>query len=132
MLENARPRLLAVDDSPEFAELVGRIAERSGYEAFVTSRSRNVAAMVQEARPDVLTMDLCMPEIDAIELFKVLRAAAFKGYVVIISGQQDALRRSAAKLASVNGLEVVGNLQKPVRMAELRELLTHLRLRLAA
>jgi len=121
-----RMRLLAVDDHPDSGELVVRMAKRSGYDAVATADPKQVGSLVRELKPDVLTMDLCMPEIDAIELFAVLKQVGFAGHLVIVSGQDDALRRAAAKLAGFHGIRVVDDLQKPVDLSALRHLLTSL------
>ncbi|MEQ9641019.1 MAG: response regulator [Alphaproteobacteria bacterium] len=117
------PRLLAVDDHPDSAELVARVAKRCGYEAHHASDSRRIRALLAETRPTLLSIDLCMPEMDGIELFEELKAAGYAGEVLLISGQSAQLRESAARLAVIKGITVVGNLQKPVDIAQLRILL---------
>ena len=124
----ARPkRLLAVDDNADSAELVARIAGRCGYEARIASVAADVRQLLIEWQPDVLTLDLCMPDIDAIDLFPVLKEAAFAGPVLIISGLDPWLRRSATKLAAARGLNVVGDFEKPLDPPALREKLAEVR-----
>jgi hypothetical protein len=48
----------------------------------------------------------------------------FGGGIVIVSGQDEWLRKSASRLASARGLNVVGNLSKPVNVKGLRAVLT--------
>ena len=64
--------LLAVDDDPSSAELVVRVSERCGYEAFATSDSRGVVELIRQLEPNVLAVDICMPNVDALDLFKML------------------------------------------------------------
>lgn len=126
MHTSGKLKFLAVDDHADSAELVARVATRCGYDAIAVSDARAVLDMVRRHRPALLATDLCMPEMDAIEMFRLLKAAGFDGEIVLISGQPAEIRRSAAKLASLHGLAVVGNLQKPVDLAALRALMEKL------
>lgn len=123
----ARGRLLAVDDSADSADLVARVAAKCGFEAQATSDPTQVRALVTSWKPEVLTLDLCMPEADGIDLLSVLEETGFDGLLVIISGQDSWFRKAAGRLAETRGLKVVDDLQKPVDIAALRELLSRLR-----
>ncbi len=122
-----KARLLAVDDSVDSADLVARVAAKCGYEAQATSDPTQVRALVVSWKPEILTLDLCMPEADGIDLLAVLEAAGYDGLLVIISGQDGWFRKAASRLAETRGLKVVDDLQKPVNVAALRELLSRLR-----
>jgi DNA-binding NtrC family response regulator len=122
-----RGRLLAVDDSADSADLVARVAAKCGYEAQAISDPKSVRALVVSWKPEVLTLDLCMPEADGIDLLSVLEETGFEGLLVIISGQDGWFRKAASRLAEVRGLKVVDDLQKPVDINALRQLLSRLR-----
>jgi len=119
-------RLLAVDDSAVSAELVARVAAKCGYETQATSDPTSVRALVASWNPAILTLDLCMPETDGIDLLSVLQETGFGGQLVIISGQDRWFRKAASRLAETRGLKVVDDLQKPVDIAALRQLLIRL------
>jgi DNA-binding NtrC family response regulator len=120
-------RLLAVDDSADSADLVARVAAKCGYEAQATSDPTAVRALVQRWKPEILTLDLCMPETDGIDLLSVLEEARFGGRLIIISGQDSWFRKAARRLAETRGLSVIEDLRKPVDIAALRSLLNRLR-----
>lgn len=116
-------RLLAVDDDTATAELIVRVAERCGYEAFATSDSRGVINLTEALKPDILAVDIQMPNIDAMGLFALLADAKFGGRILIISGQSPS-RLEAAHQRAVNlGLEVPHVLQKPLDFGMLRTML---------
>lgn len=124
VLDGRHPdRLLAVDDSADSAELVVRIATKCGYEARAVSDPRAVGALIAEWNPDFVTLDLCMPDTDGIDLLSVLKAAGFTGTIIIISGQDTWFRKAASRLAQTHGLAVAGDLEKPVDISLLRALL---------
>jgi two-component system chemotaxis response regulator CheB len=121
----ARPalRLLSVDDNVDSAELVARIAGKCGYEARVASTPETIRAAVQTWKPEVLALDLSMPELNGIDLLRLLQENGFDGQVLIISGHDDWMRASAGRLAEARGLRVVGDMQKPLDAARLRAML---------
>src|SRR4051812_14049735 len=114
-------RLLAIDDVPDSAELVVRCATKCGYDAMALSVPSAAADMVTRWKPHVLTLDLCMPKVDGIGLLTLLREAGFCGDLVIISGQDEKLRRAAGKIATEKGMRVLADLSKPIQLAQLRE-----------
>lgn len=124
---NGKGRLLAVDDSADSADLVARVAVKCGYDAQAISDPKSVRALVVDWKPEVLTLDLCMPEADGIDLLSVLEETRFSGVLVIISGQDGWFRKAASRLAEVRGLKVVDDLQKPINIGALRQLLSRLR-----
>jgi len=126
-VEDAKGRLLAVDDNSDSAELVARVAAKCGYDTQTISDPRALRRTVEEWKPEVLTLDLCMPEADGIGLLSMLEESGFGGQLVIISGQEGWLRKAAGRLASLRGLRVADEMGKPVDIKALRQLLTNLR-----
>lgn len=124
--ESETLRLLAVDDNGDSAELIARIATRCGYEARAVADLRQLPGLLSSWKPDVLTLDLCMPQEDGIAVLPTINENGFAGGLLIISGQEDWLRRAAGRLASAQGLNVIGDLAKPIDIKTLRETLTKL------
>lgn len=67
-------KVLVVDDDPQTLQLMSHIVRAQGYE--VTTAISGAAALQQVsiARPDVLLLDVMMPEMDGIEVCRRLRA----------------------------------------------------------
>jgi two-component system, chemotaxis family, chemotaxis protein CheY len=124
-VETSRPlRLLAVDDDVMSAELIVRVAERCGYEAFATSDSRGVVNLTKALNPDLLAVDICMPNIDAVKLFGLLaEEAEYQGRILIVSGQDDSVLEETRRKAEEYGLCVPYVQQKPLDMQKLRAML---------
>jgi two-component system chemotaxis response regulator CheB len=123
---NGAKRLLAVDDNSDSAELIARVAVKCGYEARSVTNPSSLGDVLHNWKPQVLTLDLCMPEEDGISLLSLLKSAGFTGSLIIISGQDDWFRKTASRLASARGLNVAQDLPKPVDLKTLREVLTGL------
>jgi CheY-like chemotaxis protein len=125
-------KLLAVDDDAASAELIVRVAERCGYEAFATSDSRGVINLVAALRPDVIAVDISMPHVDALELFKLLSDQGYKGELLIVSGQDEHTLKMAQRTAELMGLQRPSVHQKPLDFTRLRETLNARRLKRAS
>ena len=125
-------RLLAVDDDVSSAELIVRVAERCGYEGFATSDSRGVINLTNALKPHVMAVDICMPNIDANELFKMLAKINYDGEILIVSGQEPKVLLQTKQQAELLGLKVLQVLQKPIDFQVLRQSLTALGLKAAA
>jgi CheY-like chemotaxis protein len=121
-------RLLAVDDNFESAELIARVGATCGYETKPIMDPRAVPEILGDWKPHVLTLDLCMPHKDGFSTLATLQKAGFKGSLIVISGQNDWLRKAACQLAEINGIEVTSHLQKPINLGALRDLLNTIRL----
>jgi two-component system chemotaxis response regulator CheB len=120
--------LLAVDDDPDSAELISRIATKCGYDARSITDTRGIDQELSDWKPQVITLDLCMPEMDGMQILSLLQNIGFKGYLVIISGQTETMRAAAQKLAEARGLKVANNLSKPIDLKALSNLLASLQL----
>jgi len=116
-------RLLAVDDNPDSADLVVRLGTKCGYEARGISDPRLLTDLLKSWKPDIISLDLCMPEEDGIVVLSTLQEAGFAGDLVIISGQDSWLRKSATRLAAARGLKVAADFSKPLDLSAFRSLL---------
>jgi CheY-like chemotaxis protein len=121
-----KSRLLAVDDNSDSAELIARVAAKCGYDSRSMTDSSALGQVLAEWNPQVLTLDLCMPEEDGISVLSLLTRSGFSGHLLIISGQDDWFRKTARRLALARGLNVADDLCKPVDLKVLREVLIQL------
>jgi DNA-binding NtrC family response regulator len=125
-------RLLAVDDNSDSAELIARVARKCGYDVKMMADTRALRQTLDDWKPEVVTLDLCMPQEDGIALLSQLQESRFGGRLIISSGQDDWLRKAAGRLAALRGLNVADDMAKPVDLKALRQLLTNLRTGLRA
>lgn len=112
-------RLIVCDDEADFRSFVRKVAESAGYEVREVGSSRRCIAEVAVFQPDVIVLDMVMPEIDGIEIVQGLDKAAFAGRVIISSGYSPKYASAAAQLGELKGLKV-DILPKPVQLATLR------------
>lgn len=94
------PTVLIVDDEKNLLELYRSELSAEGYEVLVASTGKEAVELLQKKKPDVVVMDIRMPEMDGIEaLGKVV--ARYKNIPVIIntafSAYQEDFRAWAAE-----------------------------------
>lgn len=86
-------RILAVDDEKHILRLVQINLEKAGYEVVTASNGREAVEKVREERPNLIVMDVMMPEMDGFEALKKLKSdpATMKIPVIMLTAKaQDA------------------------------------------
>jgi CheY-like chemotaxis protein len=66
--------ILIVDDDLDGSEAVARMLRRSGHRAVCVPNGREALAMLTGALPDLVLLDVRMPEMDGITFLQVLRS----------------------------------------------------------
>ncbi|MCP5056977.1 MAG: response regulator [bacterium] len=94
------PTILMVDDEPTTLEVMEMFLRAAGYERLVrTSDSRTALELVEEARPDLLLLNLMMPHMDGIEVLKAIRGGQPELRdlpVIIVTGSSDPATKQRA------------------------------------
>jgi two-component system alkaline phosphatase synthesis response regulator PhoP len=67
-------RILVVEDDPDIAELVARYLGKAGFSIEMISSGRDAVAAVTARPPDVLVLDLMLPQVDGLEICRLVRA----------------------------------------------------------
>ena len=67
-------RVLVVEDDRDIAELVRRYLERAGFDVMVLSSGRDGLTRLTEDAPDLLILDLMLPNVDGIEVCRAARS----------------------------------------------------------
>jgi CheY-like chemotaxis protein len=75
-------------------------------------------------KPDVVTIDMVMPDKDGIDVLQEIMLTGIPTQVVLTSGYSEAYLRLAEGVAKLHGHERFHFLKKPFRRAELVQLLT--------
>ncbi len=72
---NDRPRVLVVEDDRAVRESLRRSLEFNGYAVRLAADGAEALAVIAEADPAVVVMDVMMPRLDGLEATRALRAA---------------------------------------------------------
>lgn len=122
-----QPRLLLIDDEPALAEFLANAARSCGFEPVVTARDSDFRDSFTSQRPDMVAIDLGMPGMDGVELTRFLANKGYEGPVLIVSGFDRRVLESAFRLGETLGLNMVGPIEKPVRLEVLEGILAKLK-----
>ncbi len=68
--------ILVVDDSPLLRRLVNHILSKKGYRILEASNGREALLILKKERPDLILLDIMMPEMDGTSFMKELRKCA--------------------------------------------------------
>lgn len=112
-----RAKLMMVDDELVNLKALEKNLRRSGYEDFVTTTdSTQALSLVDQERPDILLLDIMMPEVNGLDVLRALRADVRHQYlpVIILTAYCDADTRREALQAGCTDF-----LAKPVDPHEL-------------
>jgi two-component system response regulator (stage 0 sporulation protein F) len=84
-----KPRIVAIDDEPEFIQMLLDYFEPREYEIHVAIRGARGIELVKEKKPDVVLMDLKMPGIDGDEVLKLLKSMSPAPKIIFITAYDD-------------------------------------------
>ena len=77
-------RIYVVDDEPDMVDLLATVLRAEGFEVESFTDGRAALARVLEEPPELLLLDLMMPDLDGFELLKLLRLDSRARDVVVL------------------------------------------------
>ena len=122
-----QPRLLLIDDEPALADYLANAARSCGFEPIITARDEDFREALIANRPEMVALDLGMPGMEGVELTRFLADQNYRGPVLIVSGFDRRVLESAFRLGEALGLNMVGPVEKPVRLDVLEGVLSKLK-----
>lgn len=77
-------RILLVDDEPDVLDFLSFNLQKEGYEVFTASNGREAVQMAKKVSPNLILLDVMMPDIDGIEACKEIRTLPEGKNVLIV------------------------------------------------
>lgn len=94
-------RILIIDDDPAVVELLRDYFTEAGYTTDTALTGRDALTLIPQSRPDVVLLDIRMPDMDGVEVLGRIRAAHAVIPVIMITGNDDiALARNTLKMGA--------------------------------
>jgi len=81
-------KLLVIDDDSAVTDLLSLLLKSQGFEVFATNNSAEGLSMIRELQPDLVVLDLMMPEIDGWEVCRSVRQFS-QIPIIILSALND-------------------------------------------
>ena len=90
-----RTRILVVDDDPQTLRYVRDTLSQAGYAPTVTADPSDVPRLMEEAEPQLVLLDLMLPETDGVDLMRAIRQTASVPVIFISAyGQEQVIARA--------------------------------------
>jgi DNA-binding NtrC family response regulator len=103
-------RVLIADDGPQIREWLRDSLTSQGYEVAAVATGAQLLDAVPTFQPDVIVLDMVLPDLSGTDVLAALRRAGLTMPVVLISGHEITVREG-----------FFGILQKPFRLRRLAE-----------
>jgi CheY-like chemotaxis protein len=87
---DAGPTLLVADNDPVVRGVLGRILEAQGYNLLYAEDGEGALAVVFDAAPDLIFLDIYMPRLSGLDVLYRMRAEGVGTPVVVLSGRRHA------------------------------------------
>ena len=112
-MDNGRTAVV-VEDDHDVGDAISGLLQKAGFDVSVARNGTDALTVIRDERPDLVTLDLTLPDIDGVEVCRQVRLVS-DCYVIVVSGR-------SAELDRLIGLEVGADdyLVKPFSMRELQ------------
>ncbi len=81
-----QPYILVVDDEPDIRQLIQEILQDEGYQVAVAKDGEDAHTQILNRTPSLILLDIWMPGVDGITLYKKLLAEGCQAPVIVMSG----------------------------------------------
>jgi two-component system, OmpR family, response regulator len=110
----ARPKLLVVEDDPNIVELLSASLRFAGFDVTAATNGAEAVANARELKPDLLVLDVMLPDLDGFEVMRRLRETGVRTPVVFLTARD-------ATDDKIRGLTLGGDdyVTKPFSLEEL-------------
>jgi len=112
MLDLSRFKILVVDDEPDILRFIAAVLEDNGANVFTAENGIDALKSASIVLPDLITLDLEMPQMDGAQVFEKLRSdPELRNIPVFIISGKPELRRLLYKRSTI---PPEGYLDKPI------------------
>jgi two-component system response regulator AdeR len=124
MCQNLWPdelKILVIDDEQEILNLIRLSLEQAGFRVIRTTKAEEGLALVLQAKPDLLLLDVMMPDLDGLELLRRVRRHPAMGQVpvIIVSARASNINQQRMLQLSLSEQDVAAFVGKPFNPGDL-------------
>jgi len=125
----ASHKVLVIDDDDFMLDLVKALLNQMGITGVQLANNGHDGLLLTSSdmkAPDIIICDLQIPEMEGIEVLRHLSGQSYSRYIILFSGEDTRILRTAKNLATALNLTVLGTLEKPVKYEDMLEVFSHL------
>ncbi len=82
-------RILIIEDEPSIAEVVSLYMKRAGYQVQIAATGRQAMAILEQQIPDLVILDLMLPEVDGLALTRWLRDRSDVPIIMVTARREE-------------------------------------------
>jgi len=86
-------KILVVDDEPDTLELIKLVLESGGFETILVNNGVEAIAQIATVKPDLVLLDIMMPEMDGWELFRKIKEKDSSIHIAILTAKAQNIDR---------------------------------------
>lgn len=120
-------KVLLVDDEEDFIETLGERMRARGMDVSTTTSTKDALKKAQEESFDAIILDLMMPEMDGLEVLKILKEKRPELQIILLTGQATLEKGiEAMKLGAMDFVEKPANLDaltEKIRKAQAKKMI---------
>jgi len=117
---SAAKKILIIDDEQEMCEMLYAFLIPHNYKVFLAFNGQMGLEYFETIKPDLVLLDLKMPDIDGVEVLKIIRKISNTPIIIITGHPQDVSE------IHLTGLKIEGYIEKPIRLKDVLNTLKHL------
>lgn len=116
----APKKILIIDDEQEMCEILYSFLVPHNYKVFLTFNGQMGLEYFDEVRPDVILLDLTLPDIDGVDVLKIIRKISDVPVIVITAHPEN--------IADIHlgDLKIEGYIEKPFSLEQVLNTLKHI------
>ncbi len=117
-LPHSSPSVLVVDDTPMNLKLTSVLLRSEGFEVYTASGAEEALFLLQTTKPNLVLMDLQMPEVNGLELTRMLKANPATAEIPVVALTAYAMLGDEKRALDAG---CVGYITKPINTREFRK-----------
>lgn len=110
-----KPVILLVDDQPRNLQLLGNALFNNGYDVALASSGREALDLIAESAPDLVLLDVMMPDMDGFEACEKLKSSGMAPDLEVIFVTAKTQREDLLRGFDVGGVDYI---TKPIQIPE--------------
>jgi CheY-like chemotaxis protein len=114
-------KVLVIDDEPNVRTIIDLLLREAGYDVLLANNGWKGLELYRREHPDVIVLDLKMPEVDGITVLKQIRGVDLKQPVIVLTADSDPATEQQVRAIGVHEF-----VMKSSSMHLLEDTLTHL------
>ncbi len=94
------PHIMVVDDNQDMLKIINRTLELEGYTVITASDGQAALALLEEHSPDLVILDIMMPETDGFQVLELLRERSNVPVIMLTARREPLLVQKALLLGA--------------------------------